>query len=233
MTIFKKRGFKKPTPKSGGSITPLPGVEPVMRDQIQRGNRGEPGLYNENTGQINPSLRTSPPPQLRRPGEPIAKDPNDPGSYGGWETWSANNPGGTLDDFRRLITLPSSDPLSIHGGTGAAYVKKPTHLPGGGFTPSSPTNPYLQGFNQISPKLGEARVPLPQIDPATGQPIVNPVTGQPIVQPQQPIRSQQPGGGNTVQSKIKDLYTPRQLEQPAMRRVFRILPIKSRRKFSA
>lgn len=38
---------------------PLP-EPPIMRDDIARGNAGEPGLYNERTGQINPSRTESP-----------------------------------------------------------------------------------------------------------------------------------------------------------------------------
>lgn len=52
------------------------------------------------------------------------RDLNDPASYGGWNTWKANNPEGTLDQFKGLIHLPKDDPNAIHGGTGNPYEKK-------------------------------------------------------------------------------------------------------------
>ena len=80
------------------------------------------------------------------------------------------------------------------------------------------------GFRQISPGLGEANVPIPQVDPATGQPIQQ---AMPLPQPQ--------SGGNSIQSKLQNLSSP--LPQPAQqigfrRKVFRILPIKRRTKFA-
>ena len=85
------------------------------------------------------------------------------------------------------------------------------------------------GLQQISPNLGVAQVPqVPQVDPATGQPIVQPqpIQGQPI--PPQPL------GANPINSKISSLYAPLQpIEQMSMRRIFRILPIKKRKNFAA
>ena len=61
----------------------------------------------------------------------------DQNSYGGWDTWSQNNPGKTLDDFKIAIQQPifntpeekdnwlRNNPGAIHGGTGLPYETKP------------------------------------------------------------------------------------------------------------
>ena len=95
---------------------------------------------------------------------------------------------------------------------------------------TSQVNPLQEptGFRQISPGLGVAEVPVPQIDPETGQPLQQ--QAQPLPQPPQLT------GNSIIDSKIRSLYEPlpQQIEQVGMRRkIFRILPIKKRRKFSA
>ena len=69
-------------------------------------------------------FQPQPPEQPKTGLPPIQLNPNDPSSYGGWPTWQANNPQGTLDQFRTLINLPKDDPNAIHGGTGMPYEKK-------------------------------------------------------------------------------------------------------------
>jgi len=171
-------------------------------------------------------------PVLQRPTTPyVEPDQNDTKSFGGWETWIANNPGGTLDQFKELIALPTTDPNAIHGGTGNAYEKKSYER--NRYTPIDDRLQQPATFSQQSPTLGAAIIqpellPNQLLDPnAAPQPVNN-----------SPTNNYSGMSANSIlSSKRKNLTAPAsklpttQVMQP-VRKIFRILPISLTKKFA-
>lgn len=76
---YTSPGFPSPEPRPMPPYTspgfPSPEPRPIVYDQIQRGNQGTPGMWNENTGMVNPPAPQQPI-QTRQP-DPRMRQPID------------------------------------------------------------------------------------------------------------------------------------------------------------